>query len=290
MTEFRKSYANVKRGQIHYAEAGEGPPLLLIGETPRGYRFFHNLLPLLAPHVRAIAVDLPGLGNSHSLPEPMSVPAMAECLVDFLDALGLTTTNVFGMHTGDKVATALAAGFPERVDRFIIAGQTHSLIPEKEKRNAALTPSFKRYHAAKEKPGDKAARRMRDWLAAKLTLDATWWPDKVASAESAAPDLFDLSEAQSIDFLLGWKSAVPIYKAVFDYDMAEAVARVKSKTLVLEFLTTEEEHFGSQADRLAGLMRHATAASIRVTYLSAMEDQAGEIADAVLKFLSAIDG
>ena len=38
MIEIRKAYADVPRGQMHYAEAGEGAPLLLIGETPRGYR------------------------------------------------------------------------------------------------------------------------------------------------------------------------------------------------------------------------------------------------------------
>lgn len=287
MIKTQKAYAGVKRGQIHYAESGEGQPLLLIGETPRGYRFFHKLMPLLAPHVRAIAVDLPGLGNSHPLPTPMSVPALAECLTDFLDAMGLARTDVFGMHTGDKVATALAADFPERINRFIIAGQTHSLIPEKEKRNAALAPSFKRYHAAQDESGDEAARRMRDWLAAKLTLDATWWPEKVVNGVLDDAELFELSEAQSVDFLLGWKNAVPIYQAVFEYDMAEALARVRAKTLVLEFLTDEEAHFGPQADRLASLMRHATAASIRVNYLRAVKDQAGEIADAVVGFVSA---
>ena len=62
--------------------------------------------------------------------------------------------------------------------------------------------------------------------------------------------------------------------------MTEAVTRVKAKTLVLEFLTEEEAHFGPQADRLTGLMRDATAASIQVTYLRAVEDQADEIAAA----------
>lgn len=98
-------------------------------------------------------------------------------------------------------------------------------------------------------------------------------------------ELFALSEAQSIDFLLGWKSAVPIYKAVFDHDLAEALSRVKAKTLVFEFLTKEEAHFGPQADRLAKLMQNAVAASIDVTYLRAVEDQADEIAAAILKFL-----
>ena len=61
---------------MHYVEAGDGPPLVLLGETPRSSSFFMPILPLLAPRVRAIAFDLPGLGNSHALPEPTSVEAI----------------------------------------------------------------------------------------------------------------------------------------------------------------------------------------------------------------------
>ena len=128
---------------------------------------------------------------------------MAECLVGFLDALDLRHADLLGMHTGDKVATAFAADFPARVDRLIIAGQTHSLIPEKEERNKALAPSFKRYHAAKGKLNGEAGQLMRDWLAAKLTLDESLWPEKVVSGEAAIVDLFALSEAQSIEFSAG---------------------------------------------------------------------------------------
>ncbi len=34
MNTIRKTYQSTKRGQVHYAEAGEGFPLLLLGETP----------------------------------------------------------------------------------------------------------------------------------------------------------------------------------------------------------------------------------------------------------------
>ncbi len=118
MSGVRRGYAPDALGQLHYVEAGAGPPLLLIGETPRGHRFFDPLLPLLAPTVRVIAVDLPGLGNSHRLPEPVSIRAMARCMVEFLGALGIERVDVFGMHTGNKVAAALAADWPDRVDRL----------------------------------------------------------------------------------------------------------------------------------------------------------------------------
>ena len=287
MTGPRKGYVDARLGQIHYAEMGEGAPLLLMGETPRSFRLFDRLQPLLAPHVRAIAVDLPGLGNSHALPEPVSVPAVAACLDELLDGLGLERAHVFGMHTGNKMAAAFAADLPARVDKLIIAGQTHSLFPETEKRNAALAPSFKRYH---EQERDDAGRATREWLGAKLTLDETWWPDPLVSGATQDPRAIATAEAKVLDYLLGWRSAVPIYHAVFDYDLAEAVGRIEAETLVLEYTTPKEEHYGAQGPRLAALMQRATTKSIPVTYLAAMEEQPDQIADAILSFLGGRDG
>lgn len=172
MTNLRKDYATTPRGQMHYVEAGEGPSLVLLGETPRSSRFFEPILPLLAPRVRVVAFDLPGLGESHALPEPMSIEAMAACVADALDAMGIKRAHLFGMHTGNKVAAALAADRPDLVDRLILAGQTHSLFPETEVRNEALGPAFSRYKAAEGEPAD--GKRLREWLRTKLILDATW--------------------------------------------------------------------------------------------------------------------
>ena len=280
----RKGYVDARGGQIHYAEMGAGEPLLLMGETPRSSRLFDRLQPLLAPHLRAIAVDLPGLGNSHPLPEPMSVPTVAACLSEVLDGLGLERAHVFGMHTGNEVAAAFAADWPDRVDRLIIAGQTHSLFPEIEKRNEALAPSFERYH---EQERDDAGRAMREWLGAKLTLDETWWPGPLVSGATQDARAIATAEAKVIDYLLGWRSAVPIYHAVFDFDLAEAVGRIKAETLVLEYLTPEEAHYGPQAARLAKLMKRATSQAIPVSFLAALEEQASEVAAAVLGFLEA---
>ena len=119
MTDLNKGYATTLNGQMHNAELGESPPLVLIGETPRSSRFIEPILPLLAPCVRAIAFDLPGLGNSHPLPEPASVEAMAACVADALDAMGIAKVHLFGMHNDNQVAAALAADRPDFVNRLI---------------------------------------------------------------------------------------------------------------------------------------------------------------------------
>ncbi len=186
------------------------------------------------------------------------------------------------MHTGNKVAAALAADRPDLVDRLILAGQTHSLVPETEKRNAALAPAFSRYKAAEAEPA--AGKPLREWLRTKLILDATWWPEPLLTGAAEA-DAVASAESKAIDFLLGWRSAIPIYHAVFAQDLAETVKRIKATSLVLELTTDKEEALGRQGERLAKLMPHAISRTLPITYAAGMEQQTGAIADAILTFL-----
>ena len=102
MTGF--GYAQTALGRLHYAEAGSGPPLLLMHASARSHRSFRHMLPLLAPRFRTVAVDLPGFGASAPLPRGTSIEAMAGAIAEFLDACGLGRAHVFGLHTGNKIA------------------------------------------------------------------------------------------------------------------------------------------------------------------------------------------
>ena len=289
MNDLRKGYANTADGQMHYAEAGSGEHLLLLVETPRTYRFFERLIPSLAPHFHVLAPDLPGLGDSRPLPTPPSVPAMAACIARFFDALGIERAHVFGMHTGNKIAASFAADCPEQVDKLILAGQPHSIIPGKADRNAALGPAFQRYQAGKEDKHDLQYRLIREWLATKLTLDAGWWPERVMTGGSIDVDLIHAAETKAIDYLLGWRSTIPIYEAVFAFDLAATVSRILAPTLILELAPPEEHHLGPQAKLLAALMKQAWAKTIPVTHGAAMEHQRDEIAQSILSFLNEKD-
>ncbi len=283
-----KAYARTARGQVHYAEAGQGTPILLMGETPRGWRSFERLIPLLACDRRVIAIDLPGLGDSHPLPDPMSVPAVASCVADFLAALGIQRADVFGMHTGNKVAAALAADRPELVGGLVLAGQTHSLVPERDRRNAGLGGFAAHYGEADGVDGSLRAcgvdGPLRAWLRTKLALDAAWWPDALLAGE-ADPRLIELAARTAVDLLRGRQSAAAIYRAVFDFDLAGATARIRARTLVLEFTSPEEAALGEQGPRLCAIMPNAIASSIPVSFLAALERQPAAIAAAVSNFL-----
>ncbi len=44
----RFGYADTSFGQLHYAEQGRGPVILLLHQTPRSWDEFRELIPLLA--------------------------------------------------------------------------------------------------------------------------------------------------------------------------------------------------------------------------------------------------
>ena len=63
----RRSYADTPEGQIHYAEAGQGKPVLLLHQTPRSWDEYRDVLPILGRKYRVIAMDTIGFGDSYRL-------------------------------------------------------------------------------------------------------------------------------------------------------------------------------------------------------------------------------
>lgn len=122
MTTTRRRYVDVPFGQVHVAEAGDGPPVVLLHQTPRSWDEFAEVLPLLgARGRRAIAVDLPGMGASDPHPEGATIEAYATGVIAALDGLDITTFDLVGHHTGGVVAVEVAATVPGRVRTLVLS-------------------------------------------------------------------------------------------------------------------------------------------------------------------------
>lgn len=78
----------------------------------------------LAPDHRVYAVDLPGFGRSEGPPDGLDVPALADVLTAWLDAMGLREVTVAGSSTGCQVVARMAARHPARVARIILESPT----------------------------------------------------------------------------------------------------------------------------------------------------------------------
>ena len=281
----RPAYAESARGQLHYAQAGTGEPLLLLHATPGSWRAFTQLAPLLAANFRTIALDTPGYGNSDPLPGKVSVEAMAESVVALLDALELPRAHVLGLHTGNKIAAALADRFPDRVGRVVLAGHTHSLIVARQDRDDAIRHLVDHYFLRFGASAD-GAHRVREWLAVQADVQPLWWPRQLLQGKEVAAEDVAIAEAMVLDHLLGWRSIVPTYEAIFAFDLEAAMRRMTAPTLVLELRPADEAHLPAQAPVICGLIAGSRGAALEGCDASVFRRAPERVAQAVLPFLS----
>lgn len=133
----RCSYVDFSGGQVHVAESGSGPALVLLHHAGSTHREFDAVVPALARRYRVIVPDLPGHGNTTALPAPVSMADYARFVIELLDGLGLRHAHIAGIHTGGEIAAKLAVQYPERIDSIAIYGV---LCRSQEKLDALLNP------------------------------------------------------------------------------------------------------------------------------------------------------
>jgi len=279
-------YATVALGQIHYAQTGapDAPPLILMHAAGRSSSCYRHMLPLLAKDFRAIAIDLPGFGYSARMDENPTIDSLAQTLAELIDALALQRPHIFGLHTGNKIAAALAANWPERVGDVILAGQTHSLILDMKTRNAALAPYCEKYFPKFSQSSD-GSHLLKAWNMTQAAVEGFWWPPELVNAQvTQAADLAQ-AEVRVLDHLHGWESIVPLYRAIFAFDLPEVVKRIEARTLVLELLTPQEAHYGPQGKLLCDLIPGASLAQLQNAVGLSMEYRPDEIVTAIRSFL-----
>ncbi|MCW3023166.1 MAG: alpha/beta hydrolase fold protein, partial [Conexibacter sp.] len=105
--------------RLHVAEAGQGPPLLLLHGWPQHWWSWRHLIPRLAETHRVIACDLRGWGWSSAPPGDYAKRTFARDVVAFLDAEGLDRVTLMGHDWGGYTAFLVALDHPARVERLV---------------------------------------------------------------------------------------------------------------------------------------------------------------------------
>lgn len=119
----RRLLVPVDGGHVAADVAGcdEGPTVLLLPGQSLGPDVCAGLAADLAPAFRTVVVHTRGTGASQAEPGPWTTALFAADAVAVLDALGLDRAHVHGFSMGGRVATVLAAGHPDRVERLVLA-------------------------------------------------------------------------------------------------------------------------------------------------------------------------
>jgi pimeloyl-ACP methyl ester carboxylesterase len=106
---------------VNYAEIGEGEPILFVHGLAGCWRNWLENLPHFGRTHRAIALDLPGFGESPMPSWSIEMPAYGQLIHDFCEKLGIDrVAALVGNSMGGFVSTEAAIDQPSRFDRLVL--------------------------------------------------------------------------------------------------------------------------------------------------------------------------
>jgi pimeloyl-ACP methyl ester carboxylesterase len=118
---FTSRYVDIGGLSLHAVVGGDGPPLLLVHGWPQTWYAWRMLMPALAEDFEVIAVDQRGIGLSDKPRDGYDIGTLASDLAATMHVLGHEEFALYGTDTGMPIAHALAADYPERVQRLVVS-------------------------------------------------------------------------------------------------------------------------------------------------------------------------
>ena len=107
--------------EISVMEAGEGPPVVMLHGLGATKASFLPTVAALAPKRRAIAIDLPGFGDSDKpVRAAYDAAFFARSVVELLDTLEIERADIVGNSMGGRAAIEVGLTAPERVGRMVL--------------------------------------------------------------------------------------------------------------------------------------------------------------------------
>lgn len=94
--------------RMHHIRRGSGTPLLLIHGLGGSWRSWDRIIDALAAEREVITVDLPGFGETPSLPGEVSIATLGDAVTSFLHENDLTGIDAVGSSMGARLVLELA--------------------------------------------------------------------------------------------------------------------------------------------------------------------------------------
>src|ERR1700745_150839 len=114
------NFADVNGIRLHYLAAGRGDPVVLLHGFAQTSHMWRPLIAELSGRHTVIAPDLRGFGQSAAPADGYTKAAMAQDVHALLNSLKLDRVRLVGHDIGLMVAYALAAQYPQAVDRLVL--------------------------------------------------------------------------------------------------------------------------------------------------------------------------
>jgi pimeloyl-ACP methyl ester carboxylesterase len=111
--------------RLHVAEAGEGPPLVLMHGYPQHWYVWRRFIPELAKRYRVICPDIKGFGWSGAPKGAYDKERLAKEMVKLFDELGVERARFVGHDWGAWLGYMIAMKQPERIERLVALSMLH---------------------------------------------------------------------------------------------------------------------------------------------------------------------
>jgi pimeloyl-ACP methyl ester carboxylesterase len=108
--------------RIHVVEAGSPrkPAVVLLHGWPESWAAFEEVLPLMADRTHAIAIDLPGVGDSPTPPSSNDKRTIAKYVRGVIKALGLSEVTLVGHDIGGIITYAYLRAYPGELKAAVL--------------------------------------------------------------------------------------------------------------------------------------------------------------------------
>ncbi len=121
--------------EVNYAEIGEGEPIIFVHGLGGCWRNWLENLPHFGRTHRAIALDLPGFGDSPLPSWPIEMPAYGRLIHDFCEKLGIDrVAALVGNSMGGFASTEAVVDNPSRFERLVLVSAAGISFAEAEGR------------------------------------------------------------------------------------------------------------------------------------------------------------
>lgn len=233
-----------KNWDIHYNEAGEGHPLVLVhggGPGASGWSNYNPNIPYLSQHFRVLAVDLPGWGQSQ--PVVYEQRDNSGALAEFLETLGIAKAAVVGNSMGGASVIRLAYERPDLVSHLITMGSPSGVPGLFEA--AGLTEGVKILERAYFEPSMETVRALTEIM----TFDHANITDELVAERLKNT----LAQKAHVDNWIGGHGKGPMVRL-----NQEMIQTITAPTLLMHGRDDRVTTF-AHAIRLAGMIRNSRA-------------------------------
>ena len=112
---FRHHQVDVEGSSLHVVELGDpqAPPVVLLHGWPQCWQAWTTVMRLAAQRARAIAIDLPGIGDSSGDPTDGTKTRLAATVHQLITTLGLHDVTLVGHDAGGMVTYSYLRQFPD---------------------------------------------------------------------------------------------------------------------------------------------------------------------------------